>query len=206
MSTNTQTTVLPVRRVSRTHQLTVTAMLSAAAFVLQMLEFPLPFLIPPFVKMDLSELPALLASFSLGPASGVAVCLVKNVIKALVKTSSGGVGELCNFLLGAAFMVPAGLIYKHRKTRKGALLGALAGTIVMGLLSVPVNYFITYPIYTAFMPLEEIIGMYQQLIPSVNGLLACLLVFNLPFTVLKGLMDMALAFLIYKPLSPVLHR
>ncbi|MDE7243463.1 MAG: ECF transporter S component [Oscillospiraceae bacterium] len=206
MSTNNQVIAIPVRPVSRTRRLTVTAMLSAAAFVLQMLEFPLPFLIPPFVKMDLSELPALLAAFSLGPSSGVAVCLVKNVIKALVKTSSGGVGELCNFLLGAAFMIPAGLIYKHKKTRKGALLGALAGTLCMGLLSVPVNYFITYPIYTAFMPIDQIIGMYQELIPSVNGLLACLVIFNMPFTLLKGLLDMALAFLIYKPLSPFLHQ
>lgn len=206
MSTNSQVSAIPVRQISRTHKLTVTAMLSAAAFVLQMLEFPLPFLIPPFVKMDLSELPALLAAFSLGPSSGVAVCLIKNVIKAFVKTSSGGVGELCNFLLGAAFMVPAGLIYKHMKTRKGALLGALAGTVIMGLLSVPVNYFITYPIYTAFMPIDQIIGMYQHLIPSVNGLLACLVIFNLPFTLLKGLLDMGLAFLIYKPLSPFLHR
>lgn len=189
----------------RTHKIAVTAMLSAAAAVLMALDFPIPFLIPPFVKMDFSELPALLAAFSLGPVSGAAVCLVKNLVN-LTMSSTNGVGELCNFLLGICFVIPAGLIYRYKKTRAGALIGALAGAAVMALCSVPVNYFISYPFYTAFMPLDTIIGMYQEIVPSVDGLLACLLIFNAPFTLLKGLLDMVLAFLIYKPLSPLLHR
>ena len=176
------------------------------AFVLQLLEFPIPFLIPSFVQMDFSELPALLATFSIGPVSGVSVCLIKNVVKVIFKTTTGGVGELCNFLIGAALVVPAGLLYRRMKTRKGALIGALAGAVCMGILSVPINYFISYPIYTAFMPLDVIIGMYQELIPSVNGLLSCLVIFNLPFTMLKGLLCSALCFAVYKPLSPLLHK
>ena len=206
MSTKTSTISAPAARVSRTHRLAVTAMLGAVAFVLQMLEFPIPFLIPSFVQMDFSELPALLGSFSLGPACGVSVCLIKNVIKVIFKTTTGGVGELCNFLIGAALVVPAGLIYKRMKSRAGALTGALVGAVCMGLLSVPINYFISYPIYTAFMPLDVIVGMYQELLPSVNGLLACLVIFNMPFTILKGLLVTALCFLIYKPLSPLLHK
>lgn len=191
---------------SRTHRIAVTAMLSAAATVLMFLEFPIPFLIPSFVQMDFSELPALLATFSIGPVSGVSVCLIKNVVKVIFKTTTGGVGELCNFLIGAALVVPAGLLYRRMKTRKGALIGALAGAVCMGILSVPINYFISYPIYTAFMPLDVIIGMYQELIPSVNGLLSCLVIFNLPFTMLKGLLCSALCFAVYKPLSPLLHK
>jgi len=189
----------------KTHKLAVTAMLSAAAAVLMALDFPIPFLIPPFVKMDFSELPALLAAFSLGPVSGAAVCLVKNLIK-LTMSSTNGVGELCNFLLGICFVIPAGLIYRYNKTRTGALIGALAGAVIMAVCSVPANYFISYPFYTAFMPLDTIIGMYQELIPSVDGLMACLVIFNAPFTLLKGLLDMGLAFLVYKPLSPLLHK
>ena len=107
----------------KTHKLAVTAMLAAAATVLMALDFPIPFLIPPFVKMDFSELPALLAAFSIGPLSGAAVCLVKNLIN-LAMSSTNGVGELCNFLLGVCFVIPAGLIYQYKKTRMGALLGA----------------------------------------------------------------------------------
>lgn len=191
--------------VPRTHKLAVTAMLSAAATVLMALDFPIPFLIPPFVKMDFSELPALLAAFSLGPASGVLVCLVKNLVN-LLMSSTNGVGELCNFLLGACFVIPAGLLYRYKKTRWGAIAGSLTGAAVMAVCSLPINYFISYPFYTAFMPLETIIGMYQSLLPSVDGLLSCLLIFNVPFTLLKGLLDMLLAFLVYKPLSPLLHR
>ena len=130
---------------SRTHKIAVTAMLSAAATVLMFLEFPIPFLIPSFVELDFSELPALLAAFSLGPVSGVVVCLVKNVIKGLLFSGTGGVGEMCNFLLGICFVIPAGLIYRYRKTRSCALAGALAGAVVMAVCSIPVNYFISYP-------------------------------------------------------------
>ena len=186
-------------------KLAVIAMLSAVATVLMALSFPIPFLIPTFVKMDFSELPALLAAFSMGPVSGVAVCLIKNLVN-LFSSTTNGVGELCNFLLGVCLVVPAGLIYKYKKTRGGALMGALIGAVVMAAGSVPINYFISYPMYTLFMPLDTIIGKYQSLIPSVDGLVACLVIFNAPFTLLKALLDTALAFLVYKPLSPLLHK
>ncbi len=189
----------------KTHKIAVTAMLAAVATVLMALDFPIPFLIPPFVKMDFSELPALLATFSMGPLSGVTVCLIKNLINLTMSTTQGA-GELCNFLLGVCFVVPAGLIYRRIKSRRGALTGALVGAVVMAVCSVPVNYFISYPYYTAFTPIDQIIAAYQALIPSVDGLLACLVIFNAPFTLLKGLLDMVLAFLIYKPLSPLLHK
>ena len=218
---STATSTVAAQR-SRTHRIAVTAMLSAAATVLMFLEFPIPFLIPSFVELDFSELPALLAAFSLGPVSGVVVCLVKNVIKGLLFSGTGGVGEMCNFLLGICFVIPAGLIYRYKRTRSGALMGALAGAVIMALCSIPVNYFISYPVYTKFLPMDVIISMYQEIVqsfngllsragapfalPAVNGLLGCLIAFNAPFTLLKGLLDMGLCFLIYKPLSPLLHR
>lgn len=192
---------------SRAHRLTVTAMLSTVALVLMTLDFSVPF-VPAFIKMDVSELPALLAAFSLGPWYGVAVCFIKNALH-LLQTSTGGIGEVANFLMGASFAGTAGVIYQrfgHRKSRKGALIGALIGAAVMAVLSVPVNYYLTYPIYSKFMPIDVILGMYQAIRPSVNGLLECLVTFNLPFTFLKGLLNVALCFLIYKPLSPLLHR
>ena len=190
---------------SKVRVLTGTAMLGAVAAVLMYLEFPIP-IMPSFVKLDVSELPALIASFAYGPVSGILVCLIKNLIK-LPSTSTAAVGELFNFVMGALFVGVAGLIYKRNKTRKGAIVGALLGALVMAVVSVPYNYFIVYPAYVVMyhLPLDAIIGMYQAINPNVNGLLACLLVFNLPFTFVKGALDAALCFLVYKPLSPILH-
>ena len=190
---------------SKVRVLTGTAMLGAVVAVLMYLEFPIP-IMPAFVKLDVSELPALIASFAYGPVSGILVCLIKNLIK-LPSTSTAAVGELFNFVMGALFVGVAGLIYKRNKTRKGAIVGALLGALVMAVVSVPYNYFIVYPAYVVMyhLPLDAIIGMYQAINPNVNGLLACLLVFNLPFTFVKGALDAVLCFLVYKPLSPILH-
>ena len=190
---------------TKVRALTGTAMLGAVATVLMYLEFPIP-IMPAFIKLDVSELPALIASFAYGPVSGVLVCLIKNLIK-LPSTSTAAVGELFNFVMGALFVGVAGIVYKRNKTRKGAIVGALLGALVMAVVSVPYNYFIVYPAYVVMyhLPLEAIIGMYQAINPSVDGLLTCLLVFNLPFTFVKGVLDAVLCFLIYKPLSPILH-
>ena len=194
---------------NRTHKLTVTAMLSAVAFILMFIEFPIPALIPSFVKMDVSDLPELLAAFSLGPIYGVAVTFLKNLLHIVFKgTSSAYVGELCNFLLGAVFSLVAGFIYQRKKSRKSALIGAIIGAALMAIVSVPLNYFVVYPAYVVCygMPLEAIIGMYQAILPSSDSLIKCLTIFNMPFTFCKGMLDVLLCFLIYKPLSPLLHK
>ena len=185
-------------------KMTFTAMLGAVATVLMFVDFSVPFM-PSFIKMDISELPALLAGFAYGPLSGVCVCLIKNLIN-LLRTTTSGVGELCNFMLGVAFILPSSIIYKKMKTRKGAVIGAVVGAVLMAVLSLPINYFITYPFYSNFMPMDVIISMYQEIMPSVDGLLACLIIFNVPFTLMKGVIDAIICFLIYKPLSPILHK
>jgi len=184
----------------------VSAMLAAVGFVLMLLEFPIP-IMPPFIKLDVSDLPALLGAFAYGPVCGVVIALVKNMLFMIIKfAETNGVGPLCNFVLNAAFAAAAGFIYKHHKDIKGAVAGSLVGAVVMGLLSVPLNYFITYPVYAAaFGGMELIIGAYQTILPSADSLIKCLLIFNLPFTIVKGLLCALLCFLIYKPLSPVLH-
>ena len=186
-----------------TRSIVMTALLGAVASVLMFFSFSVPFM-PSFIKMDLSEMPALVAAFSMGPLSGAAVCLIKNVVN-VFSTTTAGVGELCNFLLGVAFVVPAGYIYKFKKNRLGALIGSLTGSAAMAIIGLPLNYFVTYPLYIKMgFPLDIIIGMYQDILPSVDGLLMCLIVFNLPFTLMRGIIDSALTFLIYKRISPLI--
>lgn len=183
-------------------QLTVTAMLSAVSFVLMGLDFSVP-LMPSFIKMDLSDFPALLAAFSFGPVSGVFVCLIKNLLH-LMRTQTGGVGELANFMLGVCYVVPAGLIYKRSKTLRNAVIGALVGSVAMAAGSLLTNYFITYPVYYNFLPQEAVLGMYREILPTVPNIFMCLLIFNVPFTFVKALLCSAVVFPLYKPLSPVL--
>ncbi len=188
---------------SRIRKMSGISMLSAVAFVLMFLEFPLPTLIPSFIKMDFSDLPALIGTFAYGPIAGVIISLLKNLLH-LPLTQTGGVGELSNFILGASFSFTAGLVYNKKHTKMGAMLGSVTGAFVMSAVSVVTNYFVVYPIYTAFMPMEVIIGMYKAILPSSDTLIKCLLIFNLPFTFFKGMCSVLITFLIYKPLSPVL--
>ncbi|MBQ8280502.1 MAG: ECF transporter S component [Roseburia sp.] len=183
--------------------LTVTAMLSAVAYVLMFIDFPIPFLIPSFIQMDISELPALIGSFAMGPVCGVLICLIKNLLHLFI-TSTGGVGELSNFLLGVMFVLPAGIIYEMKKSKKSAVKGALVGAILMGFVSIPVNYFLTYPIYYNFMPEEVILEAYRAIVPSMENIFQCLVCFNMPFTIVKGLCSVGLTMLIYKHISPII--
>ena len=193
-------------------QITVTAMLSAVAFVLMYLEIPVP-VIPSFIKFDFSDLPALLGAFALGPVYGVLIELVKNVLH-LVVSQSMFIGELSNFILGATFTFTAGLVYKLNKNKRGAIIGGIVGALVMGIVSVPANYFVVYPVYVQayFSGVEQVcVDMYSAISSGVfhagemKSLLQCLLVFNLPFTVVKGLISVLITMFIYKPLSPLLH-
>ena len=133
-------------------KLTITAMLAAVSSVLMFFSFNVP-LMPSFIKMDFSELPALFASITLGPVSGVVVCLVKNLVNLFFSTT-GGVGELSNFILGAFFVLPVGILCRKNKSYKNAIIGSLIGAVIMAAFSVVSNYFIIYPVYYNFLPEE----------------------------------------------------
>lgn len=188
---------------SKTRLLTGCGMLTAAAIVLQYIEISIP-IIPSFIKLDFSDLPELIGAFAYGPLAGVLIALVKNLIH-LAVSQSGYIGELSNFILGAIFAGVAGLIYKRKKTKTGALIGAVVGALCMAAISYPSNLFIVYPFYYNFMDKEAVLGMYQAIVPGIKSIEQALLVFNVPFTFAKGLVCTAFCMLIYKPLSSVLH-
>ena len=111
---------------------------------------------------------------------------------------------MSNFILGATFVGVAGLIYKKNKTKKGALIASLVGAVVMALVSYPSNVYLVYPFYYNFLPKEAVLGAYQAIIPSMKSVEQSILVFNVPFTFVKGMVDVVITFLIYKHISPIL--
>ena len=195
----------------QTRQLAVAAMLSATAFILQYFELSIP-LMPSYIAFDFSDLPAIIGAFALGPVYGIVIELVKNILH-LIVSKSMFIGELSNFILGAIFAFVTGGLYRIRKTKRNALIAGVAGAIVMGCVSVLTNYFIVYPVYVAafFGGNESIcITTYDAIsydllhLGHMNSLLQCLVCFNLPFTIVKGLICVGITMLIYQPLRPLL--
>lgn len=181
------------------------AMLAALSVILQYLEFPIP-LVPSFIKFDFSDLPALIGAFAYGPIAGIVIEFIKNLIHCAV-SQSATVGELSNFILGATFVGTSGAIYARKKTKGNAFFGGLIGSLAMGVMCIISNYYVVYPFYyKAFMPEEVVLSAYQVILPGVNSVLECLFIFNLPFTIVKGLACIAIAMPIYKKLSPILKK
>ena len=203
MQTKNKTNILTQKIGVR--QLVTIAVAAAVSFVLMLLEFHLP-IAPEFIKLDLSDIPALVLAFTFGPLTGVLTELVKNLLHLFV-TKSAGVGELSNFLLGCAFVIPAGLIYKRSKTRKNALLAMLAGTLCFSLMGIFSNYRIMFPFYTKVsgIPMEAIVAMCQKILPFVDSEFKVILLSVTPFNLLKGILVSVVTFLLYKRLSPILH-
>lgn len=193
----------------RKHSLNITiktALLGAVAFVLMLLEFVVPFT-PTFLKLDISELPVLIAGFALGPISAIGVEFIKVVMNLLFNgTITGGVGELANFLVGICFVVPAAMVYRRKKDIKHAILGMILGTFSMTLFASVFNYLILLPLYAKLMPLDVII----QAGSSVNGLIHdynSLVLFGIaPFNFLKGILISLITLPVYKRISPILHK
>ncbi len=180
------------------------AVASAMSVILMLLQINLP-IAPDFIKLDFGDLPALVISFTFGPLAGAATCLVKNLLH-LFMSSTSGIGELSNFILGCAFVIPAGLIYKKKKSRKNALLGMVVGTVAFALMGIFSNYYIIFPFYTKVMgiPMDAIIKMCQEIIPFIDSELKAILLSVTPCNIIKCTAVSLVTFLIYKRLSPLL--
>lgn len=190
--------------IQNVRMLTMNAVLSAIAFVLAFFEFPVP-LSPSFARMDLSDLPALIGALAYGPVSGVLIELVKNALQ-LLTSSTGGIGELANFIMGSSFVVAAGLIYKHHKTEKTAILACLIASVIMGVVATVVNYFILLPVFEAFMPLDQLIASFGEFMPFIKTKLDVVLFNAFPFNLLKGIGISIVTMLLYKRLTPILKE
>ena len=186
--------------------LTLTGVMGALAFGLMMLEFSIP-IMPAFIKLDFSELPALITGFAFGPLWGIAVCFIKNFIHVFI-SSTGAIGEISNFVLGAVFVGVSAIIYKNKKNKKWALISCVIASAVMAVFSVFSNYFVVYPLYVKVlgMPEAAILGMYQAILPSVDNLFEAIAIFNLPFNFVKMIIVSVICFAIYKRISPIMKK
>ncbi len=191
----------------RTRMLTTTAMLGALSGLLMLIEFPLGFIAPSFYKLDLSEIPVMIGTFAFGPIQGVVIEAVKIIIKLILKgTSTGFVGDLANFIIGCAMVIPAGIIYKRKKTKKSAVIGMIVSTLVMAVVGVFLNAYVMIPMYSAFMPIEQIVEAGKAIIPWVNSTFTFCLFCVLPFNLIKGIIVSVVVAIIYKPLSRLIHK
>ncbi len=196
------------KRLGSTHYVTYTAVFAAMAGVLMTFEIPL-FFAPSFYKLDFSELPVLICTFYLGPVAGVAAELVKIIVKLLLKgTTTAFVGELANFITSCAFILPASIIYHARPGKKSAILGMAAGTLVLTVFGSLFNTVYLIPKFAEMygMPLDAIVSMGNEINGAVNSLATLVLFAVVPFNLLKGVVVSLITYLLYKRISPLLHR
>lgn len=180
-------------------------MLGAIAVVLMLFEIPLPFA-PSFYEIDFSEVPVMIGTFAIGPVAGAAIELVKILLNFIINgTTTAGVGEVANFLIGCALVVPAGIIYRRKRTRTGAIIGMATGTVFMTLIGCLLNAYVLLPAYaTAFqMPIDALVAMGTAVNGSIDSLFTFVAFAVAPFNLLKGVLVSLIVFLIYKKISPV---
>lgn len=208
MENTKKNTQVRKRSSTKVRYMTQVGMLAAVATVLMLFEFPLPF-VPEFYKLDISEIPVLLGTFAMGPLAGVMTECIKILLNFVFNgTTTGGVGELANFLIGCSLCVPAGLIYQKMHTKRGALAGLVVGTVFMTLIGCVLNAFVLLPTYAAAfgMPLDTIVQMGHALNPAINGVATFVILAVAPFNLIKGILVSVILLLIYKKVSPILHR
>ncbi len=196
------------KRIGGTRYLTLTAMLSCMAAVLMLLEFPLAFLVPGFYKLDFSEVPVMICTFYLGPSAGVLCELIKVILKILLKgTSTAFVGDFANFVVGCTFVLPASIIYHTRRSNKSAIIGLVAGTLIMTVFGSLFNALYLIPKFAQLfhMPLETIVNMGTAINKHITSVPTLALFAVAPFNLLKGVIVSVLTFLLYKALLKVIR-
>jgi riboflavin transporter FmnP len=187
-----------------TRYITKVGILSAIAAILMFFEIPLP-MMPSFLKLDASELPAIIGAFVLGPMAGVSIEFIKNLLHA-ANTQTMGIGEIANFLVGIAFILPTGYLYQRYHSRGGAILALSLGTISMVISSSLLNYFVLLPLYQTVLhfPLDQIIHLGTMANPQIVDLKSFIAMGIAPFNMIKGIVISIFTLMIYKKVFPVL--
>ena len=193
---------------SNTHYISYTAIFAAMSGVLMIIELPVIFA-PFFYKLDFSEVPVMICTFYLGPVAGVVCEFLKVLIKLLLKgTSTAFVGDFANFAVGCAFVLPASIIYHAKPGKKTAVTGMAVGTIIMTIFGTAFNAFYLIPKFVELfhMPLEDIINIGHEVNGAIHSLNTLVFYAVAPLNLLKGALITLITFLLYKRISPLLHK
>ena len=194
-------------KMSPTRRTATCAMLAAAAGLLMLFEFPIPFIAPPFYEADFSELPVMIGAFTMGPTAGIVIELVKVFVKLVIKsTSTAFVGDFANFFIGCTLVVPASIIYHLKKSQGNAIVSLISGTLFMAIFGSAFNAVYLIPKFAQLYgtPLETIVAMGTEINPLITGKWSLALWAVVPFNILKGIMVSVLTMIIYKPLSGII--
>lgn len=189
--------------------LVLIGMFGALAFVLMLFEFPLVFIAPNFYKLDFSEVPVLIGTFTMGPVAGVLIELLKILLKLLFKgTTTAYVGDFANFMVGCAMLIPAGIIYHINKTKKTAIIGMVVGTIIMAAVGCVLNATVLLPWYAnnLFGSMDPIIQAGAAVHSSINSVWSFAVLAVVPFNLVKGVIVGVLTFLLYKRIARIIKR
>lgn len=182
------------------------SILGGIAFILMFIKTPIAFLAPSFMSIDASDVPALIGGFAMGPVAGMLIQLIKNILK-LPMSNTGGVGEISNFIVGSVLVIVSSIIYNRKKTYKNATVGLFFGVISMAIVATLSNYFVIFPLYAKIMvPMDTIIEMGTVITGKIVDLKTMMVFAILPFNLLKGFIEAILTMLLYKRISPILHK
>lgn len=184
---------------TRVKKLVILSMLGSIAYVLMLLNFPFPGL-PPFLKIDFSDIPALIAALIFGPLAGIIVELIKNMLDFVMTGSPTGVpvGHLANLAAGILFILPTYYVYELlKKTKRGMTFGLITGTVVMAAFMSILNYYVILPAYTIFAGATALSGAEtRQMITTAI----------LPFNIVKGILITVVFMLLFVRLQTWINK
>lgn len=193
------------KKLFTTKQMVVVSMFAALSYVLMLVHFPVKYL--GFLEMEFSDIPAMVATFAYGPVTGIAIELIKNLIKVITASTTGGSGELANFIVSVGYILPLGLVYHKMNSKGKKFLACLAGTVCMVLTGIVVNYYITVPLYVAlFGGSEVVIGACAATIPAIKSLGGIVILGITPFNVVKGILMSIIGVLCYKAVGKAINE
>ena len=188
---------------TKLNHLTLAALFGAVAFLLMYFSFSVPIL-SPFAEFELSAVPELVGGFMLGPAGGIEIIVVKILLKLVFKGSSSMLtGEIQNFLLEAAFVVPAAIYYRRHKTKKGAVIGLVIGGITTIIVSIFSNVYLIFPAYMKLygMDWNAILGIFTEINPMIKNIPTMIAFSIVPFNLISRTVTSLITVLIYKKIS-----